>query len=144
VGRRLVAEGALGRRARGSGSRRHQQAGAARSATHLCPSLPGARSADIPRSDSAVSCHAITEPEAWRTRPGAIEDHQLLLEEERLRHDRAHAAWAGEPRDGRNHMHQKDGQITHPANPSKITKSSKTFENWDFAMHTLELLTTVP
>ena len=40
VGRRHVAEGALGRRSQGGRRRWHRQAGAARSATHLCPSVP--------------------------------------------------------------------------------------------------------
>ena len=40
VGRRHVAEGAVGRRPRGGGSCRHRHAGAARSATNLRPSVP--------------------------------------------------------------------------------------------------------
>jgi len=38
-GRRHVAQGAMGRRSRGGGSRRHRQAGAARSTTNVCPAV---------------------------------------------------------------------------------------------------------
>jgi hypothetical protein len=78
---------------------------------------------------------AITEPEAWRTRPGAVEDQQPLLEEERLCHDGAHADGSGQPRDGREHMHKKGGQITHAPNPSKIAKPPKNVREWDFPVH---------
>ena len=40
--------------------------------------------------------HAIPEPEGWRTLPGAIEDQQLLLDEQRFGHDGTHPAWTGE------------------------------------------------
>jgi hypothetical protein len=57
--------------------------------------------------------YAIAEKEARRTLPGAIEDQQLLLDEYGFGPHSTHAAGPGEPSDGRQHVHQKDGQITH-------------------------------
>ena len=51
--------------------------------------------------------HAITESEARRTLPGAIEDQQLLLDEHGFGHDGTNAAGPGEPSDGRQHMHER-------------------------------------
>jgi hypothetical protein len=48
--------------------------------------------------------HAIMEPKAWRTLLGAIENQQLLLEEQRFGHHGPHAAGPSEPSDGRQHI----------------------------------------
>jgi hypothetical protein len=58
-----------------------------------------ASSAHEQRTHSAD--HAISETEAWRTLPGAIENQQLLLDEHGFGHDGTHAAGTGEPGDGR-------------------------------------------
>ena len=73
---------------------------------------------------------AITETEAWRTLPGPIENQQLLLDEHGFGHHGTHAAGPSEPSDGRQHMHKKDGQMTHGAivarsqNPKKHSRTS--------------------
>ena len=79
--------------------------------------------------------HAVSEPQPWRTRPGAIEDQQLLLDEHGFGHDGTHAAGPGKPSDGRQHVQKKDGRARASHNQSKIAKSSETFANQHFAMH---------
>ena len=59
--------------------------------------------------------HAITNPKARRTRSGAIEDQQLLLEQQRFGHNRTYPACTSEPGDGRRQMKNQDGQIAHRA-----------------------------
>jgi hypothetical protein len=56
----------------------------------------------------------LAEPKSWRTRPGTIEDQQLLAAE----HVRSRRrAWRrpGEPSEGCQHMHKKDTRIAHGA-----------------------------
>ena len=73
--------------------------------------------------------HTISEAEAWRTLPGAIEHQQLLLAEHGSGHHGTHAAGTGEPGDGRQQMQEKGRPDRAPHNPNKIAKSSKTFAN---------------
>src|SRR5262249_47445626 len=74
--------------------------------------------------------HAITETEARRTRPGAIEDQQLVFDQDRFGHHGADATRPCEPRDGRHQMKKKHSQITHVTivarsrNPQKRAKIS--------------------
>ena len=58
---------------------------------------------------------AIANPEPGRTRPGAIEDQQLLLETQRFGHHGMYPACTVEPDDGRHEMKKQDGQIAHGA-----------------------------
>src|SRR6266852_6108217 len=57
--------------------------------------------------------HAIGGAEVGRTFPGAIEDQQLLLDENGFGYDSTHAAGTGESGDGRQQMEKQDGQIAH-------------------------------
>jgi hypothetical protein len=54
---------------------------------------------------------AISEAEVGGTFPGPIEDQQLLLDEQGLRHYGARAAGTGEPDDRRQQMEKQNGQI---------------------------------
>jgi hypothetical protein len=56
---------------------------------------------------------AISEAQIRGTSPGAIQNKQLVLDEDGLGHDRARAAWTGEPGDGRHQVEQQDNQIAH-------------------------------
>ena len=53
--------------------------------------------------------HTVSEAEIGGTSPGAIENQQLLLEEDGLGHHGPHAARTGEPGDPRQHMEKQDG-----------------------------------
>src|SRR5262249_53878986 len=81
---------------------------------------------------------AITEPQAWRTLPGPIEDQQLLFDEHGFGHDSTRAAGSGKPNDRHQRMQKKDGQLTHAEDRSKILRPSKTFQNYYFR-HTHEM-----
>ena len=67
---------------------------------------------------------AISDVEVGRTCPGAIEDQQLVLDEQGLGHHGTRAAGAGEPGGGRQEMEKLDGEITHGRQPNKIAKCS--------------------
>src|SRR5262249_17852445 len=71
--------------------------------------------------------HAIAKPEARRTRPGVIEDQQLLLEEQRFGHDATHPARTSEPGDGRHEMKNQDAQIAHRTIVNNRAKSPKCY-----------------
>jgi hypothetical protein len=67
----------------------------------------------------------IVNPETGRTRPGAIEDQQLLLEKQRFGHDAGYAACTGEAGDGRHEVKNEDGQIAHRTSVNNVAKSPK-------------------
>jgi hypothetical protein len=56
---------------------------------------------------------AISESEVGGTFLGAIQNQQLVPDENGLGHQGPGAAGAGEPRDGRQQMEKQDGQIAH-------------------------------
>jgi hypothetical protein len=49
----------------------------------------------------------------WRSLTGTIEDHQLVFDENRLRHHRPNAAWANKSSESYDEMNEKDDEITH-------------------------------
>jgi hypothetical protein len=57
--------------------------------------------------------HAITEAEVGGTSPGAIENQQLLLDEDGLGHHGTRTPGTGEPDDSRQQMEKQDGEIAH-------------------------------
>ena|SRR5215831_18762045 len=75
--------------------------------------------------------HALAKPELRRTRPGAIEDQQLLLEEQRFGHDGTHPARTGEPSDGRHEVKNQDAQIAHRTIVNNRAKSLKCYRITD-------------
>ena len=77
------------------------------------------------RAQRAHADHeAISEAEPGRRFPRAIEDQQLLLDENGLGHHGSGAAGAGEPRDRRQQMEKQDGQIADDPHRNKLAKST--------------------
>jgi hypothetical protein len=64
-----------------------------------------------------------SEAEVGGPFPRAIEDQQLLLDENGLGHHGSGAARAGEPGDRRQQMEKQDGQIAHGPHRNKLAKS---------------------
>jgi hypothetical protein len=78
--------------------------------------------------------HALAKPEARRARPGAIEDQQLLLEEQRFGHDGTHPARTGEPGDGRHEVKNQDAQIAHRTIVKQSSEVAEMLQNCGFAI----------
>ena len=57
--------------------------------------------------------HAISEAEVGGTSARAIQNQQLVLDEDGLSHDCTRAARTGEPGDGRQEVEQQDNQVAH-------------------------------
>jgi hypothetical protein len=57
--------------------------------------------------------HAISEVEVGGTSAGAIENQQLVFDQDGLGHHRTRAARTREPGDGRQRMEKQDDQVAH-------------------------------
>ena len=66
---------------------------------------------------------AFSEAEVGGPFPRAIEDQQLLLDENGLGHHGSGAAGAGERGDRRQQIEKQDGQIAHGPHRNKLAKS---------------------
>ena len=82
---------------------------------------------------------AISETEVGGPLAGAIEDQQLLLDENGLGHHGSGAARAGEPGDRRQQMEKQDSPIAHAPHRNKPPESLEILRNLEFAMHTCAL-----
>ena len=68
--------------------------------------------------------------------PRAIEDQQLLLDENGLGHHGPGTAGAGEPGDRRHQMKKQDGQVAHGPHRNRLAEILEMLRNLEFAMHT--------
>src|SRR5687767_5066057 len=68
---------------------------------------------------------AISDMEIRGTSAGAIENQQLVLDQDGLRHHRTRATRTGEPGDGRQEMEKQDNQVGHLTIVNKVAKSRK-------------------
>ena len=55
----------------------------------------------------------IESSEVWRAFTGAIENQQLMLDQERFGHDRPQTAGTHEPSQGGNQVNQQNDQVAH-------------------------------
>ena len=68
---------------------------------------------------------AISEAEVGAASAGAIENQQLVLDQDGLCHHRTGAARTGEPGDGRQEMEQQDNHVAHAVIVNNLAKSTK-------------------
>ena len=68
---------------------------------------------------------AISEAKVGGTSAGAIENQQLVLDQDGLGHHRTRAARTGEPGDGRQEMEKECNQVAHAVIVSNLAKSTK-------------------
>jgi len=85
---------------------------------------------------------AIYGREIGRPLPGAIADEQLMLEQQGLGGDGAHATGAKELREGDQQVNGQDEDVSHRANRITTAGTCKTARrvritsHWEFATHT--------
>jgi hypothetical protein len=80
---------------------------------------------------------AIREPETGSTLAGAIEDQQLMFDEDGLGNYGANAAATCKSGDGREGMDEKDHEIAHFRILTTKRKLAEFRANWQFAMDTM-------
>ena len=68
---------------------------------------------------------AISEAEVGGTSAGAIENQQLVLDQDGLGHERTRAARTGEPGDGCQEMEKQDNQVAHAVIVNSLAQSTK-------------------
>jgi hypothetical protein len=68
---------------------------------------------------------AISEAEVGGTSAGAIQNQQLVLDQDGLGHHRTRAARTGEPGDGRQEMEKQDNHVAHAVIVNNLAKSTK-------------------
>jgi hypothetical protein len=79
-----------------------------------------------PHDQRAHAGHdAISEAEVGGTSAGAIENQQLVLDQDGLGHHRTRAARTGEPGDGRHQMEKQDNHVAHAVIVNNLAKSTK-------------------
>ena len=71
--------------------------------------------------------------------PGAIQDQELVLEENRLRNDGAGAARSEQAGHGRDEVDEKNDQIAHQQNRNRTANPKELWAKQQFASHRLQL-----
>jgi hypothetical protein len=84
---------------------------------------------DQPARANAQRAHAghqaIGDPEVGGTSAGAIENQQLVSDQDGLGHHCTRAARTGEPGDGRQEVEKQDNQVAHAVIVNNLAKSTK-------------------